>query len=66
MNDIFQAWLTSLIAGIGAGFTIAFIAWAVGFAIYGLIKMFKFILNGKEKQWIWKQSRQLWTLHLVV
>ena len=32
MNDIFQAWLTSLIA---------FIAWAVGFAIYGLIKMFK-------------------------
>ena len=34
MNDIFQAWLTSLIAGIGAGFTIAFIAWAVGFAIY--------------------------------
>lgn len=41
MNDIFQAWLTSLIAGIGAGVTIAFIAWAVGFAIYGLIKMFK-------------------------
>lgn len=41
MNDIFQVWITSLITGIGAGFTIAFIAWAIGFAIYGIIKMFK-------------------------
>lgn len=41
MNDIFEAWILSLGIGISAGFVVAFIAWGIGFAIYGIIKMFK-------------------------
>lgn len=41
MNDIIESWIASLGLGISAGFTIGFIAWGVGFAIYGIIKMFK-------------------------
>lgn len=41
MNDIIESWITSFGIGLGAGFTIGFIAWGIGFAIYGIIKMFK-------------------------
>lgn len=43
MNDIFNTWISSLAIGVGAGFVVAFIAWGIGFAIYGIIKMFKMV-----------------------
>lgn len=43
MNDIIELWISSLCMGLGAGFTIGFIAWGIGFAIYGIIKMFKMV-----------------------
>lgn len=41
MSDYFSIWLESLITWIGSGIIIGFISWAIGFAIYGIIKMFK-------------------------
>lgn len=41
MSDYFSIWIESFIMGIGLGFILGFITWAVGFAIYGIIKMFK-------------------------
>lgn len=41
MNDIVESWILSLGIGLGTGFMVAFIAWAIGFAIYTVIKMFK-------------------------
>ena len=40
-NEIFGTYLQVIIAGISAGFTLGFISWAIGFAIYGIIKFFK-------------------------
>lgn len=41
MNDIIELWISSLCMGLATGFTIGFIAWGIGFAIYGIIKLFK-------------------------
>lgn len=41
MSNYFSVWIESLIMGIGLGFILGFITWAVGFAIYGIIKMCK-------------------------
>lgn len=41
MNDIFVTWFKSFEIGICTGFTVAFIAWGVGFGIYAMIKLFK-------------------------
>ena len=40
-NEIFSTYLEVIIAGISAGFTLGFISWAIGFAIYGIIKFIK-------------------------
>lgn len=37
----FGTYLDVIISGIAAGFTIGFIAWAIGFAFYGIIKIIK-------------------------
>ena len=41
MNDIVESWILSLGIGLCTGFMVAFLAWAIGFAIYAVIKMFK-------------------------
>ena len=41
MSDIMSVWFSSFGIGICTGFTIAFIAWGVGFGIYTIIKLFK-------------------------
>lgn len=41
MSNIFNAWLYTLLSGIGLGFMLGFICWAIGFGIYGIIKLFK-------------------------
>lgn len=41
MSDIMSVWFSSFGIGICTGFTIAFIAWGVGFGIYAIIKWFK-------------------------
>lgn len=40
-NYIFGTYLDVIVSGIAAGFTIGFIAWGIGFAVYGIIKLFK-------------------------
>lgn len=40
-STLFAAFLEVVRAGLSAGFTIGFISWAVGFAIYGIIRFFK-------------------------
>jgi transketolase C-terminal domain/subunit len=37
-NSVYMEVIT---VGIAAGFAIGFITWAIGFAIYGIIKFFK-------------------------
>lgn len=41
MTDIFNAYITCFSIGIAAGFVLGFISWGLGFAIYGIIKVFK-------------------------
>lgn len=41
MIDIYTLWGESLLMGVGLGFLIGFIAWAIGFAFYGIIKLCK-------------------------
>ena len=41
-NDIFNLYMNVSITGIAAGFSLGFISWGIGFAIYGIIKFFKF------------------------
>lgn len=40
-SDIFNAYMNVIITGITAGFALGFISWAIGFGIYGIIKLFK-------------------------
>jgi hypothetical protein len=39
--DVFDIYLSVMISGTFAGFTIGFITWALGFAVYELIHFFK-------------------------
>jgi hypothetical protein len=40
--DLFDSvYMEVAAAGIATGFSIGFIAWGLGFAIYGIIKLFK-------------------------
>lgn len=41
-SDIFNIFMNVSITGIATGFSLGFISWAIGFAIYGIIKFFKF------------------------
>lgn len=38
---IFSDYLFVISSGIGIGFTIGFISWGLGFAVYSIIKWFK-------------------------
>nr|DAG11510.1 MAG TPA: hypothetical protein [Inoviridae sp.] len=40
-NDLFGSYVSSLLFGIALGFTLGFIAWAIGYAIFAFIKFFK-------------------------
>lgn len=40
-NELFTNYLYVMTSGIAAGFSIGFIAWAIGFGIYGIIKWIK-------------------------
>lgn len=40
-NEYFNNYLTVMISGISTGFMLGFISWAIGFGIYGIIKLFK-------------------------
>lgn len=40
-SDMFGLYLYVMIAGISAGFTLGFISWGIGYAIYAIIKFFK-------------------------
>ena len=40
-SNIFGKYLDVIVVGISAGFVLGFMAWAIGFAIYGIIKFFK-------------------------
>lgn len=41
MTALVASWMECLGIGIGMGFGVGFIAWAIGFGIYGIIKFFK-------------------------
>lgn len=40
-SEVFDIFLSVIISGTFAGFTIGFMSWALGFAIYELIHFFK-------------------------
>lgn len=40
-SDIFNLFMNVSITGIAAGFALGFISWGIGFAIYGITKLFK-------------------------
>lgn len=40
-SDVFNLYMNVSISGIAAGFSLGFISWGIGFAIYGIIKLFK-------------------------
>lgn len=40
-NELFSSYLDVICAGIAAGFMLGFIAWAIGFGIYGITKWIK-------------------------
>jgi len=40
-SDLFGSYISALLAGMASGFTLGFIAWAIGYAIYAFIKFFK-------------------------
>lgn len=40
-NEMFNMYIEVAVTGISAGFTLGFISWAIGFAIYGIIRFFK-------------------------
>lgn len=41
MTDVFNVYITCFGIGIAAGFALGFMSWGLGFAIYGIIKVFK-------------------------
>ena len=40
-SDLFGYYISTLLIGMASGFTLGFIAWAIGYAIYAFIKFFK-------------------------
>lgn len=40
-KDIFKIYSDVMVSGIAAGFMMGFIAWAIGYAVYGIIKFIK-------------------------
>lgn len=40
-SDLFGSYISALLAGMASGFTLGFIAWAIGYAIFAFIKFFK-------------------------
>lgn len=40
-SALFEICLDVVVSGMAAGFTSGFIAWGIGFAAYGIIKMFR-------------------------
>ena len=40
-SDLFGSYISTLLVGMASGFTLGFIAWAIGYAIYAFIKFFK-------------------------
>lgn len=40
-NEVFTNCLNIAIIGISCGFTVGFISWGIGFAIYSVVKWFK-------------------------
>lgn len=41
MTDVYTLYSTCLVSGVALGFSLGFISWAIGFAIYGIIRWFK-------------------------
>lgn len=41
LNENFEIYMDVMIAGISSGFTLGFLAWAIGFGIYGIIHLIK-------------------------
>lgn len=40
-NEVFNNFIEVGISGIATGFTLGFMSWGIGFAIYSIIKWFK-------------------------
>ncbi len=40
-SDLFRVYSGVIISGISAGFTLGFIAWAIGYAVYAIIKFIR-------------------------
>lgn len=40
-SELFSTCIMIFISGTAIGFTVGFISWAIGYAIYGIIKWFK-------------------------
>lgn len=40
-GDLFGSYISTLLFGMALGFTLGFIAWAIGYAIFAFIKFFK-------------------------
>lgn len=41
MTEMFNAYMTCFFAGVAAGAVMGFTPWGLGFAVYGIIKVFK-------------------------
>ena len=41
MTEAFNAYIACFSIGVAAGFALGFMSWGLGFAIYGIIKVFK-------------------------
>lgn len=40
-GDLFGSYISALLVGMASGFTLGFIAWAIGYVIFALTKFFK-------------------------
>ena len=40
-NNLFMSYINAFVYGIALGFFLGFIAWAMGYAIYHILKIFK-------------------------
>lgn len=40
-SELFGNYISTLLFGMALGFTLGFIAWAIGYAIYAFIKFFR-------------------------
>ena len=43
MSDFLMSLVSIFMLGVAIGFAIGFIAWAIGFGIYGIIRLFKMV-----------------------